>query len=66
MLPQRIAVVTSTSGAAIRDVLNVLGRRFEGLAIQIYPVHVQGSAAAADPSVASGSGASPEPNGAGA
>ncbi|HEY0591916.1 MAG TPA: exodeoxyribonuclease VII large subunit [Thermoanaerobaculia bacterium] len=46
MLPQRIAVVTSPTGAAIRDVLNVLGRRFEGLSIQIYPVRVQGTTAA--------------------
>ncbi len=46
MLPQRIAVVTSATGAAIRDVLNVLGRRFAGLALQIYPVRVQGPLAA--------------------
>ncbi|HEY3054668.1 MAG TPA: exodeoxyribonuclease VII large subunit [Thermoanaerobaculia bacterium] len=46
MLPQRIAVVTSPTGAAIRDILNVLGRRFEGLSLQIYPVRVQGTAAA--------------------
>ena len=46
MLPQRIAVVTSPTGAAIRDVLNVLGRRFGGLALQLYPVRVQGPAAA--------------------
>ena len=46
MLPQRIAVVTSPSGAALRDILNVLGRRFEGLSLQIYPVRVQGSGAA--------------------
>jgi exodeoxyribonuclease VII large subunit len=45
MLPQRIAVVTSPTGAAIRDILNVLGRRFEGLALQIYPVRVQGATA---------------------
>ena len=45
MLPQRIAVVTSPSGAAIRDILNVLGRRFEGLSLQIYPVRVQGPTA---------------------
>jgi exodeoxyribonuclease VII large subunit len=46
MLPQRIAVVTSTHGAAIRDILHVLGRRFDGLHVQIYPVRVQGAAAA--------------------
>lgn len=46
MLPQRIAVVTSPTGAAIRDILNVLGRRFEGLSLQIYPVRVQGANAA--------------------
>ncbi|HEU5162513.1 MAG TPA: exodeoxyribonuclease VII large subunit [Thermoanaerobaculia bacterium] len=46
MLPQRIAIVTSPTGAAIRDILNVLGRRFEGLSIQVYPVRVQGSSAA--------------------
>lgn len=45
MLPQRIAVVTSPSGAAIRDVLHVLGRRYEGLHVQIYPVRVQGATA---------------------
>lgn len=46
MLPQRIAVVTSPTGAAIRDILNVLGRRFEGLSLQIFPVRVQGAGAA--------------------
>lgn len=46
MLPQRIAVVTSPSGAAIRDILHVLGRRFSGLVLQIYPVRVQGPTAA--------------------
>ena len=46
MLPQRIAVVTSSTGAAIRDILHVLGRRFEGLSLQIYPVRVQGATAA--------------------
>jgi len=46
MLPQRIAIVTSPTGAAIRDILNVLGRRFEGLSLQIYPVRVQGPTAA--------------------
>jgi exodeoxyribonuclease VII large subunit len=46
MLPQRIAVVTSPTGAAIRDILNVLRRRFDGLSLQIYPVRVQGPTAA--------------------
>jgi exodeoxyribonuclease VII large subunit len=46
MLPQRIAVVTSPTGAAIRDILNVLGRRFDGLSLQIFPVRVQGATAA--------------------
>jgi len=46
MLPQRIAVVTSPTGAALRDILHVLGRRFSGLELQIYPVRVQGNTAA--------------------
>jgi exodeoxyribonuclease VII large subunit len=46
VLPRRIGVVTSPSGAAVRDILHVLARRFEGLAITIYPVRVQGEAAA--------------------
>ena len=46
MIPQRIAIVTSPTGAAIRDILHVLGRRFAGLHIQVYPVRVQGQFAA--------------------
>lgn len=45
MLPQRIAVVTSPSGAAFRDIIHVLGRRFEGISLQIFPVRVQGATA---------------------
>lgn len=45
-LPRRIAVVTSPSGAVVRDILNVLARRFDGLAITVYPVRVQGELAA--------------------
>jgi len=52
MLPQRIAVITSPTGAAIRDVLHVLGRRFDGLTLHIYPVRVQGAAAAREIAVA--------------
>jgi exodeoxyribonuclease VII large subunit len=46
MLPQRIAVVTSPTGAAIRDILHVLERRFDNMSLQIYPVRVQGATAA--------------------
>ncbi len=44
--PRRIGVITSPSGAAIRDVLITLGRRCPGLPILIYPVPVQGDSAA--------------------
>lgn len=46
-LPKRIAVVTSPTGAAIRDFLNVLHRRFAGVEVAIYPVLVQGAEAPA-------------------
>jgi exodeoxyribonuclease VII large subunit len=46
LLPQSIVVVTSPTGAAIRDVLNVIGRRYEGLHVQVYAVRVQGATAA--------------------
>ncbi|WP_290652344.1 exodeoxyribonuclease VII large subunit [Aquisalimonas sp.] len=45
-LPRRIGVITSASGAAIRDVLQVLDRRFPAIAVLIYPVPVQGKEAA--------------------
>ena len=45
-LPQRIGLVTSPSGAAIRDFLNVIGRRYPNLHIIINPVRVQGAGAA--------------------
>ena len=40
--PRRIGVVTSPSGAAIRDIVHVLGRRWPGLHIRLYPALVQG------------------------
>ncbi len=46
-LPQHIGIVTSTTGAAIRDILNILGRRFPNLHVLIAPVMVQGEGAAA-------------------
>src|SRR4029077_8667956 len=47
-LPARIAIVTSPTGAAIRDILNILRRRHDGLSVTIYPVRVQGGGSAAD------------------
>lgn len=46
MYPKKIAVVTSPTGAAIRDILNVIGRRSPITAVDIYPVAVQGKGAA--------------------
>jgi len=47
-LPYRIGVITSPSGAAIRDVLSVLKRRFPAIPVVIYPAAVQGDAAPAE------------------
>ncbi|MCH8137038.1 MAG: exodeoxyribonuclease VII large subunit, partial [Proteobacteria bacterium] len=44
-LPQRIGVITSPSGAAVRDILTVLRRRFPSVPVTIYPAAVQGDAA---------------------
>jgi exodeoxyribonuclease VII large subunit len=44
-LPQRIGVITSPTGAAIRDILNVTKRRFSNIEIIINPVRVQGEEA---------------------
>jgi len=44
-LPSRIGVITSPSGAAIRDIISVLGRRFPSVPIVVYPAAVQGEAA---------------------
>lgn len=46
-LPRRIGVITSPTGAAIRDVLHILRRRFCTIPVLIYPVQVQGGVAAA-------------------
>lgn len=48
LFPRSIGLVTSPDGAAIRDIVNVLRRRHNGLAITIYPVRVQGAGAAAE------------------
>ena len=48
LLPKTIGVVTSATGAAIRDILNVVGRRFANVHVLIAPVRVQGSEAPAE------------------
>lgn len=45
-LPRRIGIVTSPHGAAIRDMLTVLERRFPGMPVLICPTRVQGQGAA--------------------
>jgi exodeoxyribonuclease VII large subunit len=44
--PRRIGIVTSPSGAALRDMLRIIGRRFGELAIVVAPARVQGEDAA--------------------
>lgn len=46
LLPRAVGMVTSPSGAAVRDILRVLGRRFRNMNVVIYPVKVQGEGAA--------------------
>jgi exodeoxyribonuclease VII large subunit len=45
-LPQKIAVVTSPTGAAIRDILSILKRRYANMHIIVAPVKVQGAGSA--------------------
>jgi exodeoxyribonuclease VII large subunit len=45
-LPRKIGIVTSPTGAAIRDILQIIGRRFANVAVLLYPVRVQGPGAA--------------------
>lgn len=45
-IPRQVGLVTSPSGAAVRDLLTVLGRRFPALPVLVYPARVQGEGAA--------------------
>ncbi|MFC1699206.1 exodeoxyribonuclease VII large subunit [Candidatus Omnitrophota bacterium] len=47
-LPQRIGVVTSAQGAAIRDILHILDSRFSNLEVVVAPVRVQGQGASSE------------------
>jgi exodeoxyribonuclease VII large subunit len=46
-MPGSIGVITSSTGAVIRDIINILSRRFYNVNIKVYPVQVQGEGAAA-------------------
>jgi len=46
--PRRIGIITSPTGAAIHDILNVLKRRFASLELLLYPVRVQGEGSAVE------------------
>ena len=46
LLPRTIGIVTSPTGAAIRDILNVIRRRFANVHVILYPARVQGDEAA--------------------
>ncbi|MGO9274659.1 MAG: exodeoxyribonuclease VII large subunit [Terriglobia bacterium] len=48
VLPRTVGVVTSPSGAVIRDIVRVLRRRFRNMNLLLYPVKVQGEGAAAE------------------
>ena len=48
LLPRRIGIVTSPSGAALRDILRVIERRFAQVGVVIAPARVQGAGAAAE------------------
>ena len=45
-LPKKICIITSPTGAAVQDILNVINRRFPNINILIYPVRVQGEGSA--------------------
>jgi exodeoxyribonuclease VII large subunit len=52
--PRRVGLVTSPTGSAVRDVLEVLGRRWPALEVWVCPVRVQGEGAAAEVAAAVG------------
>jgi exodeoxyribonuclease VII large subunit len=48
LLPSRIGLITSPAGAAVRDVVRILTRRFPNVHLTLYPVRVQGAEAAGE------------------
>jgi len=47
-LPEKIAVITSPSGAAVKDIIQIIKRRFSNMPVLVVPVKVQGDLAAAE------------------
>jgi len=47
-MPETVAVITSPTGAALQDILNILARRYPLAAVRVYPVKVQGDDAPAE------------------
>ena len=48
LLPSRIGLITSPTGAAVRDIVRILRRRFQNVRLTLFPVRVQGEGAAAE------------------
>src|SRR5512136_2546040 len=48
MIPQKIGIVTSPTGAVIRDMIQIIERRFKNVHLALYPVRVQGEGAASE------------------
>jgi exodeoxyribonuclease VII large subunit len=48
IIPQKIGIITSPTGAVIRDMLHIIERRFENVHLLLYPVRVQGEGAASE------------------
>lgn len=48
VFPQRIVLITSEAGAAVRDMIRILGARWPMSRVLVYPVHVQGNGAAGE------------------
>ncbi len=46
-IPKRVGIITSPTGAAVRDMINIMGRRFPFAELVLYPALVQGDGAAA-------------------
>ncbi|MCP5002725.1 MAG: exodeoxyribonuclease VII large subunit [Planctomycetes bacterium] len=51
-MPQKIGIITSPTGAAIKDILSIINRRFAKVEVLIFPVKVQGEGAAEEISAA--------------